>query len=271
MSFDKFVNKQNERDELRRLLEGKATDEKAIFNNNFFQLEEVSENKDYHEPVINEENNGIIEEPILAPKSSIAQKAQHYLPNEPSTIHSLKEEISQEMHATIEKIVASMIPYQIQGTGGGGLGVHAVRAEISDYTYNKAHIDSISANDSDSWTSVSAEYYNSDQVNNLLSAKADTSAIGVTNTVRLTSANSPYDLSDINIVVFVNTTDGNVQINLPVGVEGRKIRISNTGSNSNTVSIIPNGLENLFGENVAFTLNRAETIDISYNNLEGWW
>jgi len=156
MSLDKFVNEENERNELRKLLKGENDSaETTTFNNDFFHLEETSNSEDKPEPIVDEvveetereetieEVDRAVEEPTPVPKPTTAQKAQRYLQNEPTPIKSLKEEVNGEMYATIERIVASMAPYGVQGTGGGGLGVHAVRAEISDYTYNKTHIDSL--------------------------------------------------------------------------------------------------------------------------------
>lgn len=49
------------------------------------------------------------------------------------------------------------------------------------------------------------------------------------------------------------------------------IRITNTGTNANTVSVVPNGAENLFGENSVETLIKGETIEIYYDTTDGWW
>lgn len=119
----------------------------------------------------------------------------------------------------------------------------------------------------DSWSTVSGDYYTSDEVDDLISA------VSATSTIRITSADSPYNISNNDIVIFANTNNqADVSANLPAGVEGRRVRITNTGTtDAGKVYVVPNGSENLFGDNTAFEMIEAETIEIYFNTTDGWW
>lgn len=128
-------------------------------------------------------------------------------------------------------------------------------------------ISSTDVSGTDSWKTVSGDYYTSDEVDDLISA------VSATSTVRITSADSPYDIPDYHIVIFANTDNqADVSANLPAGVQGRRVRITNTGTtNAGKVYLTPNGLEKLFGENDTLEIIKAETIEIYFDNTDGWW
>ena len=93
----------------------------------------------------------------------------------------------------------------------------------------------------------------------------------ILNTTRITSAASPYTVLSTDHEIFVNTDSANVTVNLPAGVEGTTYRIINSGTSGNTVSINPNGSENLIGANSAYTLLDGTTLIITSNATDGWY
>lgn len=88
---------------------------------------------------------------------------------------------------------------------------------------------------------------------------------------RITSADSPYSLEGDIEHLFCDTDGGAITVNLPAGVNQRTVRIINTGSSANDVTVTPNGAELLKGVNGSVTLIDAETYLISYETTEGWW
>jgi hypothetical protein len=86
-----------------------------------------------------------------------------------------------------------------------------------------------------------------------------------------TLTDASYTVLPADDVIFVDTDGGDITIDLPDGVGGKKYKIINTGSSSNTAEINPNGSETLFGDNTNFDIYDGENIDIHYNSTEGWW
>lgn len=86
---------------------------------------------------------------------------------------------------------------------------------------------------------------------------------------RTTSATYNVTASDEDI--FANTDSTSITLNLQAGSANRRHRIVNTGTSGNTVSVTPNGAENLLGANSAFTLNDGESLIIQYNSTDGWY
>lgn len=89
--------------------------------------------------------------------------------------------------------------------------------------------------------------------------------------VRITSANSPYDVQVSDENIFVDTDDGPIILNLPAGVDGEQHKITNTGSSNNDVTLNPNGIELLNGFNAGESIKDSETFDLGFDSTEGWW
>lgn len=87
--------------------------------------------------------------------------------------------------------------------------------------------------------------------------------------VRTTAA--AYTVAAGDRVVFANSDAASVVVTLPAGVERRAVRVVNTGTSSNTVSVTPAGAELLLGAASAFVLNDGESLDIVYDPTEGWY
>ena len=63
--------------------------------------------------------------------------------------------------------------------------------------------------------------------------------------------------------------DGTFTLSLPAGILGTRYRIVNTGTG--TITVAPNGAENLLGENSNWILNEGEALIINYDATEGWF
>ncbi|MCP4937331.1 MAG: hypothetical protein GY927_24760 [bacterium] len=88
------------------------------------------------------------------------------------------------------------------------------------------------------------------------------------NTSRYTTTQTILATDD---VVFANTDSAAWTATLPAGVEGQTFKIINSGSSGNTLTIEPDGSEDLLGMNSGFTLADRETLVITYNSNDGWF
>jgi len=91
------------------------------------------------------------------------------------------------------------------------------------------------------------------------------------NTTRIINTASPYTVLVSDEVIFCDSDGGAITVALPAGVEGTHYKVVCCGTN--TVTVDPNGTEELFGAGagVASTLEEGEVIDIDYNATEGWY
>lgn len=71
--------------------------------------------------------------------------------------------------------------------------------------------------------------------------------------------------------IFANTDSNAVTVNLIAGYDSKKVRIVNTGTSGNDVTVTPNGSENLLGANSSFTLADSESLIIVYDGVDGWF
>ncbi len=90
-------------------------------------------------------------------------------------------------------------------------------------------------------------------------------------TTRIDDGDSPYAILVTDRVLFCNTDSAAVTANLPAGVEGQTFKIVNSGVGADAVSLVPNGAEELIGENSAWLLYAGETLEITYNATDGWY
>lgn len=91
---------------------------------------------------------------------------------------------------------------------------------------------------------------------------------GLYTTTRTTSDST---LNPSNFHQFVNTDSGNVEVTLPAGEQGLQFRIVNTGTSGYTLTVTPNGSENLIGSNTSFDLSDGESLIIFYDTTDGWY
>jgi hypothetical protein len=82
---------------------------------------------------------------------------------------------------------------------------------------------------------------------------------------------SPYVPVESDSDIFINTDVGDKVVDLTAGLPGQKLRIINAGTSGNTVTINPNGSEDLLGENTAYTINDSEVLIITFSVIKGWY
>ena len=70
-------------------------------------------------------------------------------------------------------------------------------------------------------------------------------------------------------VVFCNTDAASWSLSLPIGVVGTEYLITNSGSSSNNLTIVPNGTEKING-NSNIVLADKDSVTFIYNATDGW-
>ncbi len=88
----------------------------------------------------------------------------------------------------------------------------------------------------------------------------------IKNTTRVTTT---YTILVTDCVVFANSDAGDYTVDLPAGVEGQTIRVINSGSSSNTITVDGDGTETIYSS-LTFALEDNESIEITYNADDGW-
>ena len=86
---------------------------------------------------------------------------------------------------------------------------------------------------------------------------------------RVTSAT--YTVLNTDHIIFANTDLNAITITLLPGVLGSSLRIINTGSGSNLLTITPSGAEKLIGENSNYYRKSSEALIIEYETTDGWF
>ena len=102
----------------------------------------------------------------------------------------------------------------------------------------------------------------------LLADEVDTKNNIIKNTTIVTS--SPYVPSSEDEELFINTDAIPIIITLPAGIDGTNYRMINIGSSGNDVTLIPNGIEKLFGENTTERIADSEVLIMTFETNEGW-
>jgi len=93
----------------------------------------------------------------------------------------------------------------------------------------------------------------------------------IKNDVVVTLVMSPYDISVSDETIMADTDTGDIDLNLPPGVDGYAIRVINSGTSGNEATFTPNGLELLHGENEPAVLYDLEHLDLQYADGKGWY
>lgn len=71
---------------------------------------------------------------------------------------------------------------------------------------------------------------------------------------------------------FANTTGAPIILTLPANPsQAESYRLVNASSSLNTLTISPNGAQNLLGENSDFLLSSGESLSITYDENLGWY
>jgi len=114
-----------------------------------------------------------------------------------------------------------------------------------------------------------ARFYGNVQIDGTVTVDGVTNTTGRNKTV--TRKTSAYTSVLADEEIFGNTTSSGFTVTLEAGTEGTYHRIVNTGTGGNTLTIAPNGAENLIGANSNFTLADGEAIILVYNATDGWY
>jgi len=88
--------------------------------------------------------------------------------------------------------------------------------------------------------------------------------------INVSTTDSPFTVNDIDQEYVFDTTVGDIIASLNAGVDGRRYRMTNVGAAGNKVIITPDGAEQLFGS-ATENIYDAETLDMTFETLKGWW
>ncbi len=94
----------------------------------------------------------------------------------------------------------------------------------------------------------------------------------IKNIVRITSVDSPYAVRLQDHIILCDTDGGNIEIDLPAGVDGTEYAWENVGNSGNELDVDPNGLETILGlaAGVPATFDDDEGAELRYEATEGW-
>jgi hypothetical protein len=93
------------------------------------------------------------------------------------------------------------------------------------------------------------------------------------NEILITAVDSPYTVLSTDHVIYCDTTDGEIDVNLPLGTSGKEYEITNVGTDNNNLNVNPDATEEVFSSGVgeAFILYDGDGITIKFNSTIGWW
>jgi hypothetical protein len=90
-------------------------------------------------------------------------------------------------------------------------------------------------------------------------------------TLDITSSNSPYAIANKNVILFCDTTSGDVTVFLKIADGTNSVSIVNCGSSNNDVIVTPRGTDLLIGVNESMTLSDRNRIDLNDSVTKGWY
>ena len=86
-----------------------------------------------------------------------------------------------------------------------------------------------------------------------------------------TRVTTTYTILVTENIIFANTDGGAYTVTLPAGVEGQELRIINSGTSGNDLTLAPNGAELLTGANASRTMSDGTVVILVYNATDGWY
>jgi hypothetical protein len=89
--------------------------------------------------------------------------------------------------------------------------------------------------------------------------------------VKTTRATTTYQILVTDHKVAGNTDAGAWTVTLPVGAVGQSLKITNTGSSGNLLTVAPSGAEHLLGANDNWILYDGESLELEYYAIDGWY
>lgn len=102
----------------------------------------------------------------------------------------------------------------------------------------------------------------------LLGGELETTAGRIKTVTRVTTT---YTILVTDSVVFGNTDSAGFTATLPAGVSGQTLKVVNSGSSGNNLTVAPDGSDDLLGANSSFTLFDGESLDITFDSTDGWY
>lgn len=85
-----------------------------------------------------------------------------------------------------------------------------------------------------------------------------------------TRVTTTYQILVTDNIVYGDTDSSAFTVTMPVGVDGQEIKVINSGTGLNILTVAPSGAELLIGENSTMDLNAGEALYLVYQTLEGW-
>jgi len=92
----------------------------------------------------------------------------------------------------------------------------------------------------------------------------------VDQTQGVTKVTNDYTISYEDGTIFADTTSNDITLYLPAGQNGEVHMIVHSAKTGNKVYIVPNGTEEIYGENDTVTLYNSEVLDLQFETTEGW-
>ncbi len=92
----------------------------------------------------------------------------------------------------------------------------------------------------------------------------------VDQTQGVTRVTNDYTISYEDGTIFADTTSNDITLYLPAGQNGELHKIVHSALTGNKVYIVPNGSEDIYGENATVTLYNSEVLDLQFETTEGW-
>lgn len=100
-----------------------------------------------------------------------------------------------------------------------------------------------------------------------ISGNLTTTGGRIKNTTRVSDT---YTILVTDENVYGDTDLSSFTMTLPAGVDGQHLKVMNTGTGLNILTLSPNGTDLLIGENSDFDLYSGDALDLVYQTDEGW-
>lgn len=91
----------------------------------------------------------------------------------------------------------------------------------------------------------------------------------ISDTVRITSADSPYTIGTTGINLVCDTDGGAISVTFPAGRQSAAVRVCNVGDSGNNVTVTGNGGALISGS-ASQTLYDREVLETRFDSVEGW-
>jgi len=93
----------------------------------------------------------------------------------------------------------------------------------------------------------------------------------IVGTTEIDHTDATYTILATDYDIRGDTDGGALPMNLPAGVNGTALRITNSGGSGNAITLTPDGAELLLGANDPITILDRATEDLTYSTTQGWY